>query len=375
MQNPFQYGKVVSEPYFTDREEEYLRLMDDVQNRHNVVLYSPRRYGKTSLLMKLAKHMAANGFNVVYLDFYRVGCKEDFIELYSREIMVQYSGRWKSTLKKLSALLKGIRPMMSLDPMGNTSLSIAIEASGNLHESLESVINLPENLDDKARWLIIFDEFQEISKLNGDGFDDILRSHIQHHKRCSYIFSGSRYHLLLDLFNKPSKAFYRFGKVMQLPKIPAPYMQKFIIERYASTGISLDHKLADMIIERVENIPNYVQYLASELWNLAYQANLEPTIALLERALINLIDGLNDYFFKLWDDLSPVQKKVLIGLIADRSNPYSQEFMQRHGLGAISSTQRSLEKLIASELITKEGSIYRFTDPLFRLFLQLRISA
>lgn len=375
MQNPFQYGKVVSDPFFTDRDEELARLLEDAKNRHNVVLHSPRRYGKTSLLMKLSRHLIAEGYKVIYLDFYRVSSREDFIELYSREIMAQYSPRWKSTLKKISALLKGIRPGFSFDPLGNTSISITYEAGANIHESLESVINLPEKLDEKAKWLIIFDEFQEISKLNGDRFDDVLRSEIQHHKRCSYIFSGSRYHLLLDLFNKPGKAFYRFGKVMQLPKIPARYMHQFLLERFSSTGIKLDDELANMIIEKVENIPNYVQYLAGEIWNLSYLSNEEPSMATLDRALNNIIDGLNDYFLKLWEELSPSQKKVLLGLLVHDPNPYSQEFQSSNKLGAISTTQRALEKLIKTELICKEGSKFLFTDPLFKLFLSLRISA
>lgn len=375
MLNPFQYGKVVSDPYFTDREKEYAQLLEDAKNRHNVVLHSPRRYGKSSLLMKVAKHLRSEGYKVIYLDFYRIASREDFIELYSREVMAQYPNRLKSTMKKVSSLLHGLRPVFSIDPMGNPSLSISYEGNTNIPESLESVIDLPEKIDEKAKWLIIFDEFQEISKLNGDRFDDVLRSIIQHHRRCSYIFSGSRYHMLLDLFNQPGKAFYRFGKVMQLPKIPAQLMQEFLIERFESTSIRLEEDVAEKIIDTVENIPNYVQYLAGELWNLSFQAGRKPDYIMLDAALSNIIDGLYDYFLKLWDDLSQTQKKVLLGLLNQSSNPYSQDFQKKQRLGATSSTQRAIEKLLSDELVYKEENVFRFNDPLFRLFLRLRIAA
>jgi AAA+ ATPase superfamily predicted ATPase len=72
MQNPFQYGKVVEAPFFTDRESVLHSMMDDLESGNNLVLYSPRRYGKTSLLNKVAQEMSLKGFKTIYIDFYRV---------------------------------------------------------------------------------------------------------------------------------------------------------------------------------------------------------------------------------------------------------------------------------------------------------------
>ena len=236
MENPFQYGKVVAEPYFTDRETELASLIKDVEDRHNVVLHSPRRYGKTSLLCKLAACMQERDYNVIYLDFFRVTSRESFMELYSREIFNQSGKRWKSVLKQIGALVQGMRPVVSFDAQGKPKYSVTFEAGKVLSESLESVLDLTEKLDPPKRWLVIFDEFQEIAKLNGESFENALRAAIQHHKRSSYVFSGSRHHLLLDIFNRPGRAFYRFGKVMQLAKIDPAIMEKFVVDRFKQSG-------------------------------------------------------------------------------------------------------------------------------------------
>ena len=46
--NPFKYGKIVEGEYFYDREDELLRIKSTLSGGNNLVLYAPRRYGKSS---------------------------------------------------------------------------------------------------------------------------------------------------------------------------------------------------------------------------------------------------------------------------------------------------------------------------------------
>ncbi|MCB5262869.1 MAG: ATP-binding protein [Candidatus Cloacimonetes bacterium] len=375
MQNPFQYGKVVSDAYFTDREEEFASIVAEVKNRHNLVMYSPRRYGKTSLLLKIAQEMKARGWNVIYLDFYRVTSLHAFIEIYAREVFYQSDNKWKSGLKKIASLVKGIHPVVSIDSLGNPAFSISFDPVADLPQTLESVLNLTEVLNSKQKWLVIFDEFQEITKLNGMGFDNHLRSVIQHHQKSSYIFSGSRYHMLMELFNQPKKAFYRFGKMMHLDKIPVELMKAFLIERFASTGIKLGEDIAQAIIDRADNIPNYVQFIAAETWQLVWLNKSSLSLELVDQAVQTVLDNQKDYFMQIWDTLSIQQKKTLVALSKDNSNPYSLDYQKLHNLGATSTIQGAIKRLIADEIIVFDTDVYLFSDPLFKLFIQLRIVA
>jgi hypothetical protein len=53
--NPFSYGTVVKEPYFFNRKEEIRRIVSTLGGGNNLVLYAPRRYGKTSVVMQAIK--------------------------------------------------------------------------------------------------------------------------------------------------------------------------------------------------------------------------------------------------------------------------------------------------------------------------------
>lgn len=68
MDNPFRYGSAVSEPYFVGREQEMAELEMDMRSGQNVVIISPRRYGKTSLVLAVAKRLRDQGVLVAYLD-------------------------------------------------------------------------------------------------------------------------------------------------------------------------------------------------------------------------------------------------------------------------------------------------------------------
>lgn len=61
MNNPFRYGIAVDEPYFIDREQEIKEFSRWLKSGQSLVVYSPRRYGKTSLIIKILKNLRKEG--------------------------------------------------------------------------------------------------------------------------------------------------------------------------------------------------------------------------------------------------------------------------------------------------------------------------
>jgi AAA+ ATPase superfamily predicted ATPase len=375
MQNPFKYGNVVEAPYFTDREKELKTITENIKAGNNLVLYSPRRYGKTSLLNKVAHEIEAKGFSTIYIDFYRVNTIQDFIELYTRAVVTKIKKPLANVVKKISSLVRGAIPSLSFDASGNPVFSLSFQATTDLPQTLEDALNLPENIGGEKRWLIVFDEFQEITNLSGNRFDSQLRSVIQFHKNAVYVFSGSKHHLLLNLFNKPENAFYRFGKIIRLDKIDPVLMRLYVIERFASTKIKLPEVVADYIITQSDNIPNYVQYLAAEVWQNSLEMKEDPSIGTVNLATLNMLSNLQDYFLQIWEKLSNYQKQVLAALISDNSNLFTKEFQSKYHLTSMSGTQRAIDKLIELELVYKEDQKYEFADPFLKRYIELRILA
>ena len=65
MENPFKFGTIVEAEYFTDRVEEVAYITQFVNSPNHLVLISPRRFGKSSLVAKAVrlsgrKHMTVN---------------------------------------------------------------------------------------------------------------------------------------------------------------------------------------------------------------------------------------------------------------------------------------------------------------------------
>lgn len=95
--NPFKYGKIVSKNFFYNRKNELKRIKDTLSGGNNLVLYVPRRYGKSSLVNKALSELEKEGFTTVYIDFMSVYSIESFIRNYSIAIM----SNKKNLLKKL----------------------------------------------------------------------------------------------------------------------------------------------------------------------------------------------------------------------------------------------------------------------------------
>lgn len=242
-------------------------------------------------------------------------------------------------------------------------------------KTLDTVIDLPEKLaSGKTKYIIVMDEFQDINKLNGENFEKLLRSKIQHHTKVNYLFLGSRTHLLQDMFANKSRAFYNSAYAMNLGTLPAKETITFLIDRFSRSKITIDEDTASYIIEHAGNIPYYIQFLASEVWQ--YVVNQQKKI---DRKVINIcsnkiLDLKADFYFELFDRQTAYQKKLLKALSLSGHNIFSAGYAKKNRLSAQSTTQKALSGLINSGIIEKSGNDYFYSDPFLKLFI-LRLPA
>ncbi|MBC8488168.1 MAG: ATP-binding protein [Bacteroidetes bacterium] len=369
--NPFRYGKVVDTPYFINRKDEIRQMTSSLQAGQSMIIYSPRRYGKTSLVSKVLKVLKAKGYHTIYLDFFRINSAQKFIEEYYKQIILQYTP-WEKALKKFSSLVRGIKPMVTLNNAGIPEFSFQI-TDQTLTTTLAEIIDLPQKISGNKKWIVVFDEFQDINKLNGENFEKEMRSLIQFHTSVSYVFLGSKRHLLLNMFTRQNRAFYNFGKLIELQKIPATEMSRFITAGFKSTIGVIERELCLRLINYCDNIPYYIQYLASEFWDVCIEKNDTPSSGLLNEALARLIINQSEYFANLFEILTPYQQKVLEAITVENKNIFTKEYNKRHHLSANSSTQRAIKKLLEKEILEKTENTFSFSDPFFKKWLEENI--
>ncbi|MBU4122801.1 hypothetical protein KJ959_03875, partial [bacterium] len=202
MRNPFVYGKEVSKENFCNRISEIKELLRDISNSQNVIIFSQRRFGKTSLIKRVFEELDFSRIIPIYVDLYPVLSEEDFIRIYAKALSKTVTKDLADKIKELSSVFKKIRPTYSVDQTGQVSFSIDIK-NEDIIPSLEDVL---EGLNryvkkEKKKAVVCFDEFQQVSMLKTDKIEKFMRSVFQSHKNISYIFMGSKKHLIYDMFN------------------------------------------------------------------------------------------------------------------------------------------------------------------------------
>ncbi len=371
MQNPFVYGKEVSKENFCNRISEIKELLRDIGNSQNVMIFSQRRFGKTSLIKRVFEDLDLSQIIPIYVDLYPVLSEEDFIRIYAKALSRTVTKDLADKIKDLSSVFKRIRPTYSVDQTGQVSFSIDIK-NEDIIPAIEDVL---EGLNrytkkEKKKAVVCFDEFQQISQLKTDKLEKFMRSVFQSHKNISYIFMGSKKHLIYDMFNNPGRPFYRSAKPFPLHKIEDKKLSDFIIDRFKMSRKTISPALTDQIIITCESHPYYVQYLCHILWEKAIDKKT-ITSKDLTGCLNTLLLRESSAFEATWDLLTVKQKQVLIALAltAKDDKMFSAFYLRKHKLGSASSVQRTVESLIEKDLIDKNGGYHSIIDIIFKKWI------
>jgi hypothetical protein len=215
----------------------------------------------------------------------------------------------------------------------------------------------------------VLDEFQEIERLNGESFEKELRASFQLHQNVSYVFMGSRKHLLTNIFTRKNRAFYNFGRLYKLDKIPEEELVAYLKKGFEKTGTNVDPDVLNNLLSLSGNIPFYVQMLASVLWDLTGGKQVEISDSLLDEAVKTSLWHQADYYMALIQELTAYQQKVLQAIALENTGVFTKDYADRYYLSANSSTQRALDTLIEKDILNKQENAYYFEDPLFRIWL------
>jgi len=367
--NPFSYGTVVKSDNFYDRKTETERLVGILSGGNNVVLYAPRRFGKTSLVFRVIEQLEQLGFLCVYFDFMPVFSSESFVRLYTKALSEKQSN-FNKFAQTFTSIIKSIRPILTFGRDGSPEFSIDF-ANVSVDETLISqLLDMPEYLAGKnKRVIVFFDEFQEVEKLKNINFEALLRSKIQQQQKTNYLFFGSKTHLLKEMFNDKKKAFYNSTSQMTIGAMPQQDTIVFLQTKFALSNISIDENTAKYLISVATDIPHYIQFLASEVWQYAVNNQSIITAEIIDESAKKLLAHKSDYYMELFDRQSQSRKQLLKALTTEGKNIFSAEYIRKHRLPAVATLQRAVKELINNGTIEKDKDEYFITDPFFKLFV------
>ena len=367
--SPFIYGTTVSSHAFTNREIETAKLQSNLLNGINTTIISPRRWGKSSLVEKVINNVNKKNKEVktVIIDLFSVSNEAEFLEAFARETIKASSSKWQEWMSSGKDFFKQLVPKLSLGVDPNTDFSLSFDWQ-ELKKNSEEVLNLPETIAKKkgVKFIICLDEFQNLSSLNNYLlFEKKLRANWQRQKSVTYCLYGSKRHMMSDIFNNPSKPFYRFGDIMLLQKIETKKWLPFIRKGFETTGKQIDEKTATVIPMVMKNHSWYVQQLAHYVWNLTHK---RATIVEVNIALNELIHANSPLYQKETESISATQLNLLKAVAKGETQFTSHAVMQRHSLGTPRNVSKNKTLLINNDVIHEVNNIFEFVDPAFELW-------
>ncbi len=370
--SPFSFGQTVSGKAFTNRIDEKKHLYSNLTNGINTIIISPRRWGKSSLVEEVFQQINNKEKNIktVNIDLFSVADENEFLEKLAREVIKASSKKWEDWIKHTKMFFKSLIPTISFgnDPTQDFSLRFDFR---ELPKHTDEILNLAEEIASKKniKFIIGLDEFQNLNQLNNfPEFEKKMRAVWQRQKHVTYCLYGSKRHMMTDIFNNPSKAFYRFGDITFLQKIPTREWVKFIYKSFERTGKTISKKQAEKIAELMDNHSWYVQQLAHYVWVNTKNKTEEQTI---DKALQEIINVNKPFFQNQIDHLSNTQINLLKAIISGETKLTASEVMQNYKLGTPRNVSKNKQVLIQNDMIDiQSNKQIELLDPVFKIWFQ-----
>lgn len=360
--NPFVYARALA-PDEAMARPEARRLMDRAAGGHNVVLYAPRRLGKTTLLNQVLEGGVERDMPGVRIDLSDV--------LSPADVAARLEQAFRAMPGSLRRLVsKELAGIAITTPLGGVSLSRRTAISDPL-AAIHTLLELPAQIADRRghRVVVVLDEIQALLKL--EGLDGIFRSHIQHHRNVSYLFSGSEPSLLRALFEDRTRPLYGQAERVRLGRLEFSDAHDFVARKFSQTGKDAG-EAAPEIVFVTEGHPQRLMLLANLLWDRT-QPDIAASISDVRAACDAALRMADPELRYLWEPLSANEQRVISALAAGYS-PYQQEARELLGLVNRSSAARATENLEAKAVIERDDADehLRIVDPLLGRWVRRR---
>lgn len=356
MENPFKFGTTVDSPFFTDRVKELAYIKQYVNSPNHLILISPRRFGKSSLVKKAIKE---TGRPCVLVNMQQVTSVEDFASLLLRGVFKLHP------LEKLKHYLMNFKvvPTMTTSPMtGEMSFSFNPTLSSS-NIILEDTMDLLERVSEPAnRLIVVLDEFQEIMEIE-KGLDKRLRALMQEQTNVNYIMLGSQESMMTEIFEKVKSPFYHFGMLMHLSPIPEDDFMQYITSRLEPLFGHLSQQVASDILRFTHCHPYYTQQLASRIWEMCVMQGGQPGDDITPQAIAQLVEAHDLDYERIWQTFNRTDRKVMLILARGEQAPFANKSLPT------STVYSSLKKLMKNGYVIRLSD-YEIEDPFFSQWIK-----
>ena len=368
MENPFIIKSYESKELFCDREEELQLMLRNCMNSSDMTLISQRRMGKTGLILRLFDELKdiKPEIHTIYFDIFASRNIDDFIKLMAEAAMKSFPT--KTTMgEKLLTFIKSLRPQLSFDNItGEPQLQIAYQTA---HEKEYTLRGLFDFLDSQKEHIVIaIDEFQQIRDYPEQNMEALLRTYIQQTHNLTFIFCGSKKHMMADIFANEKKPFYNSTAFVSLDKISETSYSAFIRQLFKDRHRSITDEALQFILDWTRRHTYYTQQLCHTVYA---NGNEAVTIDNVKKACEQLMKQGEAVYLqyrqmlteKQWDYLIAVAKEGSVQQIT------ASAFLKNYKIGTPSVSRRLADSLCEKGLLNDDVAINGTTYSLSDVFL------
>jgi uncharacterized protein len=368
--NPFRFGPLALDDAFTDRRDEIDGLVADARNGQDVVVFAPRRYGKSSLIWRVAQELIKEDVLVAQVDLMRTPTKDQLAAKLAKTIHEELATRLWNAKERLK-VFAGLRltPTITVDPNdGAVSFSFdARAAAEDIDATLEELLTMLGRIaaDRGRRVVLVLDEFQEVVDID-PALIRLMRSVFQEQPDVAHIYLGSKRHMMREIFNDANEPFWRSAKQMELDVIPTKLFGSYARARFKKTGKTLDPDACGRTLDLTGGHPYATQQLLYFLWE-ATPPGKAADLPAIDGALDATLRSEHSHFGLVWDGASGAQKRVLQALAQQQpGRPLSSDYQREHFLPSTPTVQTALSALERGELVKRVArGEYRIAEPFF----------
>jgi hypothetical protein len=374
--NPFEYVDPVAPEALLDRDRELRALVDRAVEGRNSRVVGPRRFGKTSLVLRALAELDRDGLHTVYVNFFGVLTPADVAERIERAYGDQLSGRLAAWFQ---AARRGLRPTLGVragvpGASGEVTVSRAPAAT---EPALLERLALPRRLFEQEgrRVVVVFDEFQDVLTA-GEHLDAAMRSELEQHRdAAAYIFAGSHVGMMRELFASKRRAFYAQAAPVDLGPLAPEDIAEAVHDRFAAGGRTLTPQALGLLLDTARGHPQRTMLLAHVMWaRVDRGSTVDETVFAAALDQVLRVEA-RDELRAVWTGMPDTQRRVVTAVAENSAGLYSNETRRRVGGGRGGYLRQAVRALIdAGELVEDSATAtgHRLVDPMFELWVRER---
>ncbi len=367
--NPFICQGYESPEYFCDRIEETEIMTSTLYNGRNITLISPRRLGKTGLIWNTFHHIKSENKDAIciYIDIFPSKSQSEFVRILGTAVLNETLSKSKMLGKKMLEMLGSLRPVLGVDALtGMPNVTLNVDPT----QSEMTIRNIFAYLNKIQREVFIaIDEFQQINEYPESGTEAMLRSYIQFSHNIHFVFSGSKKHIMSEMFTSPQRPFYQSTDILNLAPLNKETYYQFANNFFETNKGGLDR---EVFRELYDTYDGYTWYVQSVLNRLYEKFKTVSSSAQLRETILNVVESKKPQYESLVMFLTDNQFSLLRAVAKERvaEQPMGKEFIKKHGLSGSSSVKTALDVLCEKELLYRMPEGYIVYDRFMNQWLQ-----